>query len=153
MLTRKLGFSPRITANFGYLEIRKRISGIPEWATNGASSKLFHDIYHSEIIWRLSYTSPACTTEKGTPGESRGRKALGLLPRIPRGYDCQAAEVARTLKGSAAQSPILFLVGLETDPPGFFAPSVHLIEHRDLVAPPAALGGAERLCAPMRGPH
>jgi hypothetical protein len=33
--------------------------------------------------------------DKGKPGQSRGRKAMGLLPGFS-GYDCQAAEPQET---------------------------------------------------------
>jgi len=33
------------------------------------------------------------SNRKGKPGESRGRKTMGLPPLMNAGYDCQVAEV------------------------------------------------------------
>jgi len=33
------------------------------------------------------------SNRKGKPGESRGRKTMGLTPLTFKGYDCQVAEV------------------------------------------------------------
>lgn len=80
---------------FGIPEIPQRFSGYPKFLEMRLSSSVIDDIRHTEKILRTRYTRPRSTkNRKGTPGESRGRKAMGLRPQLCRGDDCQAAEVS-----------------------------------------------------------
>jgi hypothetical protein len=53
--------------------------------------------YHLTWAFSGTVTTDINTPDKGKPGESRGRKAMGLKPCGKHGDDCQVAEEQRTL--------------------------------------------------------